>query len=347
MPYNATMAGVTGFNISITGDTGGLPIRIGFTGAAEQVGAAPFVEVPGAGDYPVDIATALVPEAWETDPNAGTAADPSNIFDMQIQVVGATAAASYDFCIASITPILDGMTPPVGTLQPYGSRQCDAFAKINLGSRYMVQNNLYGGQGTQCITAAFDNGDKAGFTVEPNVNVPGGGAPDSYPSIVYGWHVDGQMYGAYQSARQLNTITSAPTSFTHTEPAAGRWNASYDIWIHNSSNRPSGPGGTLELMIWLAKRDTTPIGSEVGQVSIGGQTFVVWYGTHDGFSTVSYVMPTNAQSVTNMDLKPFFDDAVQRGYATASAYLLGIQAGFEIWEATQPMTVNTYSVVVN
>jgi hypothetical protein len=146
--YNATMNGVTGFEVEITGTTGNLPIRIGFTGAAPQVGAAPFVEVPGPGIYQVPIDTALVPAAWDTDPNAGQYADPTTIFDMQLQIVGANIAADYDYCIARVSPITDGSPPIGGTLMPYGSTLCgDNFAKVNLGSRYMVQNNVYNGQG--------------------------------------------------------------------------------------------------------------------------------------------------------------------------------------------------------
>src|SRR5690606_8097864 len=45
--YNATMNEVAGFRISITGDTGGKPIRVGFTGAAADTGLpSPFWELP-------------------------------------------------------------------------------------------------------------------------------------------------------------------------------------------------------------------------------------------------------------------------------------------------------------
>jgi len=349
--YNATMNGVTGFEVEITGTTGNLPLRIGFSGANPQVGAAPFVEVPGPGIYQVPIDTALVPAAWETDPNAGQYANPASIFDMQIQVVGGNVAAAYDYCVARVSPITDGSPPIGGTLMPYGSTLCgDNFAKVNLGSRYMVQNNVYnGGGGGHCIQAAWDNGNNAGFTVsQVNLNIATGGPPGSYPSIVYGWHVDGQFYGGYGSARQLSAVTSAPSSWTFTVPAStGRYNASYDIWIHNSSANPGNTGGTLELMVWLYQRDATPIGSQVGSVTLNGTTWAVWYGTHDGFSTVSYVRATSTSSVTGLELKEFFNDAVTRNYATASAYLLGIQAGFEIWTMNENMVTNSYTVSVN
>ncbi len=39
--------------------------------------------------------------------------------------------------------------------------------------------------------------------------------------------------------------------------------------------------------------------------------------------------------------------AVTRGYATSGAYLLGVQAGFEIWEGNTPFTSNSFQVSVN
>ena len=61
--------------------------------ADTQVGAAPFVEVPGAGTYQVNIVDADVPVDWTTDPNAGLIADPTSIYDMQIQVAADQATA--------------------------------------------------------------------------------------------------------------------------------------------------------------------------------------------------------------------------------------------------------------
>jgi hypothetical protein len=82
-------------------------------------------------------------------------------------------------------------------------------------------------------------------------------------------------------------------------------------------------------------------------VTLNGTTWAVWYGTHDGFSTVSYVRATNTESVSGLELKEFFNDAVTRGYAQAAAYLLGIQAGFEVWTMNQNMITNSYTVSVN
>jgi hypothetical protein len=346
--YNATMNNVTGFHLEISGNTGMRPLRVGFTGSATPMDAQPFVEfAAGLTSFDVNIQDALVPSSWD-DPNAGTAADPTAIYDLQVQIPGAESESTYDFCITQVTPITSG-DPVGGTLMPFGGQLCNTFQTVDLTGRYMVQNNLYNAMGgTQCTTAAWDMGANAGLVVNPvNLNVPSGGAPASYPSIVLGWHY-GTFYGSYTAARRFSEITSIPSSFTFTVPPSGRYNASYDAWIHPSTANPANPTGGVELMIWLNKRDTTPIGSSVGTVMIGGTSWDVWFGNNaGGWTTVSYIRATNTASVSNLDLRPFFGDAVTRGYTSDSSYLLGVQAGFEIWQQNEAMTINTYTIAVN
>jgi hypothetical protein len=346
--YDATANGVTGFHLDITGSTGNLPLRVGYTGAAAPVGAQPFVQFPaGATSLDVPIADALVPESWTTDPNAGTHANPSSVFDLQVQITGGDAATPYDFCITNVTPITSG-GPVVGTVPAFGTQQCGNLATVDLPGRYMVQNNLYNASGgTQCVTAGWDMGANAGFVVNPvNVNVAAGSAPASYPSVVLGWHY-GRFYGSYTAARQFSAITSIPSSWAFTVPPTGRYNASYDAWVHPMAN-PGTPSGGLEVMVWLNQRETTPIGTVGPTVMIGGSAWAVWYGPNaGGWNTVTYVRAGNTTSVTNLDLFPFFGDAATRGWMSASSYLLSVQAGFEIWEQNQAMTSNSYSVAIN
>jgi cellulose 1,4-beta-cellobiosidase len=130
-----------------------------------------------------------------------------------------------------------------------------------------------------------------------------------------------------------------------TVPSAGRYNASYDNWIGTAATSASS-AGTLEQMIWLNYRDTTPIGAKVASaVTLAGATWDVWYGTHDGFRTVSYIR-TNTNSMT-FDINDFMKDTITRGYAKTSDFLLGIQAGFEIWEGSGAgFSVDSFEVSV-
>ncbi|HEX2731089.1 MAG TPA: hypothetical protein VHM70_05775 [Polyangiaceae bacterium] len=347
--YDAASHGIIGFKVVITGETNGLELRLSYTNLADPGDAvSPLKALPGPGEYMVLFDDAVVPEDWDKD-NSGEVPNPNGIYDIQIQVAGGNDAEDYNFCVTELTPITDGSTPTPstgGALANYGSPQCDQYSRIDLGGVYTVQNNLYGGN-SHCIQAFWDNGTTAGFELSNvSANVATGMAPGSYPSIVYGWH-DGTFYGAYKSAKQLSAIQSIPSKWSFTVPDGSvNYNASYDNWIGTGATSASF-GGTLEQMIWLSYKGTTPIGSQVEQsVSIGDATWSVWYGEHDGFRTVSYIRTSNTNNV-DFDLKPFMDETISRGYAQDGNYLLGVQAGFEIWQASSPFKTNSYSVSIN
>lgn len=351
-PYNATTNGVAGFAIKITGSTGDKQIRVGFTGTATPTELpAPFFAVPGPGEYVVMLADALVPADWDVE-NAGSLPDPTNLYDMQIQIVGGDdPAATYDFCIESVKPVGEDGNVIVGdAVQPYGSQVCGALDTITLGNQYVVQNNIWNnqGSGTQCVSALWNNGDTAGFVATPTgISIDAEIGPKSYPSVVLGWHY-GSFHGSYTAARQISTLTTIPSTWTYTVPTGTEsYNVSYDVWIHSQSN-PAQPNGGLELMIWANHRDTVPIGQIIeASVSIGGGNWEVWYGQNaNGWNTVSYVNIANPTGI-ELDVADFINEAVGRGYATGSDYLLGVQAGFEIWRGSAEFKSDSYTVAIN
>lgn len=346
--YDAAGHGVLGFSVEISGDTGGNELRLGFTGSAAPSGVSPFVPLPGAGSYDVMIADALVPESWML-PESGTSPDPSAIYDVQLQIAADGTAGPFDFCITNLTPILEegggNNEPP----PPYGAPVCSQFGTISLTNQYLIQNNVWNGAvpgsgGSQCVSALWDGAsDVAGFVAEPSFDL-GTPEPGSYPSIVYGWHYDADVPGSY-SPEAVSTINAIPSQWEWDVPAAGQYNVSYDLWIHPNASATS-PNGGLELMIWTATRGVQPIGTNQGYtVDFEGATWEVWYGSPGGWNTVTYRRTTNTSAV-DMDLMPFVEHAVMEGYAQNWWSLLGVEAGFEIWEGYQPMTTSWYHVSV-
>src|SRR5947208_2961203 len=100
------------------------------------------------------------------------------------------------------------------------------------------------------------------------------------------------------------------------------------------------------MMIWLQQSGSVgPIGSLVASnVTIGGNSYDVYYnGTAPG-GIVSYVMDTPTSSVSNLDLGPLATDAVARGYLKKSWYLIDVEAGFETWQGGQGLTADSFSV---
>jgi hypothetical protein len=364
--YNATAHGIDGFDVTIAGNTGGLGVRVGFTQAAASNDPAPFFQVPGAGTYTVLFSQANVPASWKVA-NAGATVDPTMIYDVQFELAtpSPATAVTYDWCVTSLKPHVSadaGVSSSGGgcsSLAAWGNPICanpsngPGQAPTDMPG-YGVQNDLYNtaASGSQCLSPE-QSGNCAAFTVTPtNLNVSGG-TPASYPSLIYGWQY-GNYYGSYTSTtspqpKQLSAITSAPTTWSFT-PGSGKWDASYDIWLNATGGNPSTPQGGLELMIWANYSGAVPFGSQQATANIGGINWAVWEGQQQNWTYVAYVAPQNStNNAVNLDLKAFFNDVVSRQYGSISNswYLLGVQNGFELWNATSPFTTNSFTVSVN
>lgn len=233
-----------------------------------------------------------------------------------------------------------------------GDPVCDTFGTADIAGQYMLQNNIWNdaAEGSQCVTPLWDaETETAGFLVstEPNIFV-NDTAPASYPSIVLGWHF-GEMYGGYTEAKQLGEIDAVPSVFSVNAPRTGSYNIAYDLWLHPTEENPSGPGGGLELMIWLTFRSASPIGSRVGWAEIGDDQWEVWRGLGGG-STWDVVTFRHSEHTDRLDvdLRDFIDAVSEHTdvQLTDDWYLLSVQAGFEIWDLTGEMATAEFSARV-
>lgn len=152
------------------------------------------------------------------------------------------------------------------------------------------------------------------------------------------------------SVSSVETTGTVTTSATVTEPAGyptNSYDSVYDNWY--TSNQSYG-GTVTEMMIWLDKTsDISPPGTEVATgVSIGGNTYNVWYnGTAPG-GTVTYQFATARTSVSGLDLGPLTSDAVTRGYiGSTSWYLQRVGMGSEIWIGDAGWTLSGYKVCIS
>jgi hypothetical protein len=225
---------------------------------------------------------------------------------------------------------------------------CDADWQLAVPG-YYVRNNIWNPEAsgqTQCITALGDPGRTyAGFEITQCGLGVGSSTPASYPSVVKGWH-----YGLTTTSSgmpiQVSSIQSIRSTWEFVPPN-GTYNVSYDIWLH-PQNSVTAPDGGMELMIWVARSSgPSPAGSEVGSANVNNATWTVNQGTVDAWQYLAYVRQGNLSSV-DMDLAPFFQDAVNQGWLSGSWYLLGIEAGFEIWNCSGSTgSTSAYSVSVN
>jgi Glycosyl hydrolase family 12 len=360
-PYDAPSHGITGFTIGLTGTTSET-LRIGFTDprqstttgsyvapyytATQLTGTTATLQVPFSSVPPVNLAGVG---------SFGQMIEPNMLEDIQIELAGQTGTQeTYNFCITSIVPIFatDG-----GCAEVSGPG-CDVGAVIGPVGNYAVQNNVSMG-GSQCVNAMPGSScSQSGFTVTyPNGNFGvGGNVPSSFPSMIYGWQ-NGGYYGVSPLPKQLMSIGSANTTWNFSVPGGTTYDAAYDIWLGPTAT--SGPGNApgLELMVWEQYSGPTPAGSMVASgATVAGVTGMwdVYKGQVNSWQYLAYRARTQTASV-NLDLNNFFKDAAAankynvnwNGTALSpSWYLWGVQAGFEVYNASQTITTSSFSVVV-
>ena len=204
---------------------------------------------------------------------------------------------------------------------------------------YDFQMNEYDSSLEECATISG-----IGFTVTTaDFSNATNGSPATYTSIYRGCH-----WGVCTSSNPFpieeSNIASATTSVSITQPSGYNNDAAYDIWFNQTSTTSGQPNGT-EIMIWLNHQGSIePFGSQVATATIDGVSYEVWTGNQSSWKIVSYVAVTPVTSVSNMNLLPFFADAVSRGSLESSWWLIDVEYGFEIWTGGQGVAMSGYSV---
>jgi hypothetical protein len=217
---------------------------------------------------------------------------------------------------------------------------CSNYGTVSIDSgTYIFQNNEWNSSLEQCATVSG-----TGFTLTTaNFDQATNGAPATYPSIFRGCHW-GNCTSSDPFPIEENTIASASTSVSITEPSGYNNDAAYDIWFNQTSTTSGQPNGT-EIMIWINHQGSIqPFGSQTATETIDGTTWEVWTGRESSWNIVSYVRETPVTSVSNLNLMPFFSDAVSRGSLEPSWWLIDVEYGFEIWTGGQGLAVSGYSV---
>jgi len=183
-----------------------------------------------------------------------------------------------------------------------------------------------------------------GFTITTaGFNNATNGPAAAYTSIYQGCH-----WGTCTSANpfpiQEGNIVSATSSVSFTQPFGYSNDAAYDIWFNQTSKASGQPDGA-EVMIWLNRQGAIqPFGSRVATATIDGAQYEVWTGSQHSWKIVSYVASSPVSSVTDLNLLPFFGDAVSRGSLDPSWWLIDVEFGFEIWTGGKGLAISDFSV---
>ena len=222
-------------------------------------------------------------------------------------------------------------------------------ASVSNGT-YIVQNNEFDSSASECVTTDGN----ADFTVaNSSIANATDGEPGAYPSIYQGCHWGNCSSGGLTSSPiEVSNLTTGKvtTSWSTSQPggSSNAYDVAYDIWINQTPTTSGQPNGT-EIMVWLNHNGSVqPFGSEVASnVSLGGHTYNIWYGTQSSWDTVTYDMTSGSTSVSNLDVGTLAQDSVSRGYTKSSWYLIDVEAGFELWQGGAGLATNSFSVAIN
>ena len=237
---------------------------------------------------------------------------------------------------ATVVLLLASLLAPQAPTASADGRVCGALDLVPVdGGRYTVQNNRFGVEAQQCVTARA-----GGFTLEvADGEIAPGGPPKSYPSIVAGCHW-GRCSAAPGLPVRAADVGGARTAVSITR-APGSWNAAYDLWF-NSSPTSDGQNDGTEIMVWIDASDApAPVGRVVGTVDVAGASWAVWQG-NIGWDVVSFVREQGATTV-DLALAPFVGEAITRGATEPGDWLTSVQFGFEPWAGGAGLAVRGFS----
>ena len=239
-------------------------------------------------------------------------------------------AIAFAVCLASL-----GMSAPAAA-----QTVCSGNVSLD-GGVYIFQSNEWNSTLPQCATI-----DGIGFTLTTanfDQSALGSYSPATYPSVYRGCHW-GNCTSSNPFPIEMSNLASATSSVTITQPSGYENDSAYDIWFNQTSTTSGQPNGT-EIMIWINHQGGAgPAGSLAGTATIDGASYQVYTGRMTSWNIASYVANPGVDSVTNLNLIPFFNDAISRGMLQSSWWLIDVEYGFEVWNGGQGLSATNFSV---
>lgn len=276
-------------------------------------------------------------------------------------------------CILSLSLALSGCDASSGGPQSGGdckqpscsettrqNNSCNDGASIQLG-KYRVLNNLWGKNhdgvtGSQCTwsTCGTDSGISWGTEYSWS-NAPAGQVT-SYSAAILGWHfstisADSGLPVLLSDHRSMDCSWSFDVKST----AASTQNVAYDIWLSTDPAPTGTTRPTDEVMIWLYRAGAaSPIGgTPVDTFSVPSGNFQLSEGRNgptddtfvpgvNGWNVHSFVRSGN-EPCTDLNLTDFFDFLIEKHGVDPAKYVIGIEAGTEIFSGAGTVTTNHFS----
>ncbi len=178
------------------------------------------------------------------------------------------------------------------------------------------------------------------------LNYPPGGPTEVFASV-YNGNLFNNLSASSPFPLLITSIT--PKRVTVTTAASvigsGSWKYIIDIWLVP----PPGVFGNSRLQMEIVLQHFNS-GLQAGSLissntSLGGSLHSIY--STGVQNSVIYVLNVPVTSVDRLDLYPYIQDAVSRGYVPSSWSLIGIQAGFVIYQGGTGLALTSFSVSGN
>ncbi|MCS7477577.1 cellulose binding domain-containing protein [Umezawaea endophytica] len=224
-----------------------------------------------------------------------------------------------------------------------GTQVCGKNDVVPAGEKeYLAGNNVGGVDTAQCVTV----GERKLRVDSAEHDLPVGGPPAASPSLLKGCHQDicSENSGLPVQVSRMPELTS---NLVTTPAADGDYATAYTAWFHSKPAVEGLPDGA-EMAIWLrANGDARPAGIMVaGAMPISGASWDVWFEKAQGRNRITYERVGDVDSVRGLDIRAFGKDAVNRAWVKPDWYLIGVEAGFDLWRGGAGNSVDEFEVVV-
>ncbi|MEV0090762.1 hypothetical protein [Streptomyces sp. NPDC050738] len=197
----------------------------------------------------------------------------------------------------------------------------DQWGTYTTSDGYTIYNNIWGsGAGSQTVWA--NSSSNWGVWADH----PATGGIKSYPDAK-------KVIG-----KSITSLSSLKSSYNVTVPSSGAYNTSYDIWDTGYAN---------EIMLWVNYNGAVgPIGSSVGSVTLGSDTWNVYVGSNGANNVYSFLRTSDSSSGTVDILKVLKWMKDTKGYI-GNMTVGDVQFGYEITSSAGGLNFNTNSYSVS
>src|SRR3954451_5588430 len=198
------------------------------------------------------------------------------------------------------------------------------------GNAYVYQQDEWNSDLPQCAEV-----HGTGFALtKASFDLPTNAPPAAYPSLYRGCHW-GSCSAPSALPIRVSAVKRITSSWVTKQPTNAVFDVTYDLWMNTKEWTNAQPDGS-EVMIWIGSRGRIqPAGKRVAVAKLAGATWEVWQGRLSGWNIVTYRRVRHTTSVHNLDITAFLRDSVKRGTTKKNWFLIGGEAGFEVWKGVK------------